>query len=150
MEYKTLSDAQREELVIYELSKSVEYFMTYIDEIINKHRLLNSPDSAYTKVHLKIRETIAKLHFRQSENIIFDMLYPLTTVKQEFSIDVIANLSSIIKPIIKPGAIWGLQFDICFFKSDGTRNGAITDFHINPSAFKEEFLKIKGWQQYIA
>ena len=114
MAYKTLSDAQREELIIYELSKSVEYFMTYIDEIINKHRLLDSPNSAYTKVHLKIRETIAELHFRQSENIIFDKFYPLSTVKQEFSIDVIANLSSIIKPIIKPGALWGLQFDICF------------------------------------
>ena len=150
MGYKTLSIAQKEELLLYELSKSVEYFMSYIDETINKYQLLNKPDSAYTKVHLKIRETIAELHFRQSENIIFEKFYPLSYVKQEFATDFIANLSSIVKSI-KPDAIcWGIQYDICFFKSDGTPNGAITDFHINPSAFKAEFLKLKGWEQYIA
>jgi hypothetical protein len=31
-----------------------------------------------------------------------------------------------------------------------TLNGAITDFYFNPSAFKAEFLKLKGWEQYIA
>ena len=148
MEYKTLSIAQKEELILYELSKSVEYFITRIDETIDKYKLLNSPASAYSTVHLIISETIEELHFRQSENIIFDKFYPLSSVKQEFSTDFIANLSSIVKSI-KPNAIWGIKYDICFFKSDGTPNGAITDFHINPSAFKAEFLELKGWQQYI-
>jgi len=148
MEYKTLSIAQKEELILYELSKSVEYFITYIDKTIDKYKLLNNQDSAYTKVHLIISETIEELHFRQSENIIFDKFYPLFSVKQEFSTDFIANLSSIVKSI-KPNSIWGIKYDICFFKSDGTPNGAITDFNINPSAFKAEFLELKGWQQYI-
>lgn len=145
MEYKTLSSTQEEELILYKLSKGVEYFMTYIDETINKYKLLDSPNSAYTKVHLTIRETVAELHFRQSEHIIFDKFYPLSSAKQEFSTDFIANLSSIVISI-KPNAIWGIKYDICFFKSDGTPNGAITDFYINPTAFKEEFLKLKGWE----
>ena len=41
MEYKTLSIAQKEELILYELSKSVEYFITRIDETIDKYKLLN-------------------------------------------------------------------------------------------------------------
>ena len=82
-------------------------------------------------------------------NIRFDKFYLLSSVKQELLIDFIANSSSIVKSI-KEYNLWGIDYDICFFKSDGTPNGGITDNHINPSAFKEEFLKIKGWQQYIA
>jgi hypothetical protein len=150
MEYKTLSNAQKKELITYELSKSVEYFMVDIDETINKYNLLNRPNSAYTKVHLTISEACWEFFGRgQYDNIIFDKFYPLFSVKQDFSTDFIANLSSILNSI-ESNAIWGIKYDICFFNSDGTPNGAITEFHINPDAFKQEFLKLKGWEQYIA
>ena len=149
MEYKTLSSAQKKELITYELSKSVEYFMVDIDKTIDKYNLLNRPNSAYTKVHLTISEACWEFFGRgQYDNIIFHKFYPLSSVKQEFAVDFIANLSSILNAI-GPTAIWGIKYDICFFNSDGTRDGAITNFHINPSAFKDEFLKIKGWEQYI-
>ena len=149
MEFKTLSNAQKMELITYELSKSVEYFMVHIDKTIDKYNLLNRPNSAYTKVHLTISEACWEFFGRgKYDNIIFDKFYPLSSVKQCFSADFIANLSSILDAI-GPTAIWGIEYDICFFNSDGTPNGAITDFCINPDAFKEEFLKIKGWQQYI-
>ena len=148
MGYKTLSRGQIEELIIYELSNGAEYFLTDIDRLIEKFRLLNSPDFAYTKVHLTIKEYSFDFPLGQY-NIRFDKFYLLSSVKQELLIDFIANSSSIVKSI-KEYNLWGIDYDICFFKSDGTPNGGITDNHINPSAFKEEFLKIKGWQQYIA
>ena len=37
MEFKTLSSAQKKELITYELSKSVEYFMVDIDKTIDKY-----------------------------------------------------------------------------------------------------------------
>jgi len=147
MGYKFLSRAQIEELIIFELSKSAEYFLADIDKLINKYQLLNSPDSTYTKVHLTIKEDSFDFPLGQY-SIRFEKFYPLSSVKQELLIDFIANSSSIVKSI-KEYNVWGIEYDICFFKSDGTPNGKITDNHINPSAFKEEFLKIKGWQQYI-
>ena len=148
MGYKTLSRVQIEELISYELSKSAEYFLTAIDELINKYQLLNRPDSAYTKVHLTIKEYSFDFPLGQY-SIRFDKFYPISSVKRGLLIDFIANSSSIVKSI-KEYNYWDIGYDIRFFKSDGTPNGGITDNHINPSVFKEEFLKIKGWEQYIA
>ena len=148
MGYKTLSRAQKEELIIYELSKSAECFLTELDKQIDRYQLLNNQDSAYTKVHLLIKEYSLDFPLGQYSTR-FDKSYPLSSVKQELLIDFIANSSSIVKSI-EGHNLWGIEYDICFFNSDGTPNGGITGNHINPSAFKDEFLKIKGWEQYIA
>ena len=142
MEYKyiKLTRSLIEELISHELSRSTEFLLKCLDETIIKYKLLDRPDSAYTKVRLRIKDNFCANNYTTPR---FDKYYPLFSAKEKIAIDLVSNFSSIVKSLEYHD--FGMIYDIHFYKPDGTPNGGILDLHINAGAWSSEFFEMKGW-----